>query len=149
MMMMAPLGQIEEIMYVCQEIHQTINSDFMGLACYGKDQKEIRWRYVFGNQSSKWKRMTIRFGKGMAGRVFQTGSPITYTHSSEEDAMEYPIILAEKLEYAIAYPITVHHEIWGVLLFGFRTHQEGLALQQDKIKDSIRSLELAVNSSKA
>ncbi|MBM7660105.1 transcriptional regulator with GAF, ATPase, and Fis domain [Bacillus mesophilus] len=133
----------KQLTNACQEIYQALHVDFTGIACYEGTNKEFRWKYVAGNRSSKWKRMTIRFGKGMAGKVYQTGSRVVYD-SSIDEAIDFPIVLAEKLERAIAFPIFLKQDVWGVLLLGFRKPYDLSKLNQEAIVDYIKKLELIV-----
>lgn len=135
----------KELQHICTQIHQERKVDFLALAICDQAYKEIRWRYVVGSQSTKWKRMVIRFGKGLSGRVFQTGSPIIYSHS-KEDALEYPIILAEKLVSAIAFPVFLHHSVWGVLLLGYRENHELTNIERELMQESVKRIEQHIHT---
>ena len=53
-------------------------------------------------------KITVRYGKGIAGKVISTGRPMTvegFPNHISGKALEYPIMLAENLVAAFAVPI--------------------------------------------
>ncbi|KKI90041.1 hypothetical protein WQ54_23265 [Bacillus sp. SA1-12] len=94
------------------------------MAISSKNAKEIRWKYSSGNSNDKYKRISVRYGKGVAGTVIRTGSPMTissFPHEIPGKPTDYPILLAEQLISCIAVPICFNQTIWGVLLGGNRS----------------------------
>ena len=49
----------------------------MGLALQNSDGPDVKWHYAAGNSNNKYMRITVRYGKGIAGKVISTGRPMT------------------------------------------------------------------------
>lgn len=108
----------------CDRLQETIKCDFVGLAFQESVGPNIGWKVASGNSNDKYERITLRYGKGIAGRVISTGSPMEIKYFPQNiigKALEYPILLAEKLLYAYAVPIFINGVPKGVLLVGFRS----------------------------
>lgn len=108
----------------CEQLQGTIECDFVGLAFQESKGPNIGWKYASGNSNDKYQRITLRYGKGIAGRVISTGRPMEIKYFPQNilgKALEYPILLAEKLLYAYAVPILINSIPKGVLLVGFRS----------------------------
>ena len=72
----------------------------MGLALQNSDGPDVKWHYAAGNSNNKYMKITVRYGKGIAGKVISTGRPMTvegFPNDISGKALEYPIMLAEKL----------------------------------------------------
>lgn len=114
----------EEILFYCHQLANKLPCDFVGLAMYDKSESHIRWKYAIGSRNMKYKRIIVRYGKGIVGQVIQTGSPIILS-SFPQDAVgkdvDYPIMLAERLVSCVAVPICYEQIPQGVLLVGNRT----------------------------
>lgn len=114
----------ESIKMICEQVLQEINCDFVGFAFQNSKGPDIQWHIVAGNQSDKYKLISVRYGKGIAGRVISTGSSVTIEDFPNDiigKALEYPIMLAEKLLYSFAVPIYFKGVSKGVFLVGQRT----------------------------
>lgn len=108
----------------CEQLQGTIECDFVGLAFQESKGPNIGWKIASGNSNDKYERITLRYGKGIAGRVISTGRPMEIKYFPQNilgKALEYPILLAEKLLYAYAVPILINGIPKGVLLVGFRS----------------------------
>lgn len=125
----------------CEKILTEMNVDFVGLALQNQEGPDVSWHFAAGNSNEKYKRITVRYGKGIAGKVISTGSPITIKNFPEGitgKVLEYPIMLAEKLVYAFAVPLFINSVPKGVLLVGRRsniplTEKEQLTVKQAAI----------------
>ncbi|MBU8878027.1 GAF domain-containing protein [Bacillus sp. FJAT-29790] len=134
----------QPIAQACEKILSEINVDFVGLALQNNDGPDVSWHYAAGNSNEKYKRISVRYGKGIAGKVISTGSSITINHFPENipgKALEYPIMLAEKLCYAFAVPILYNGVPKGVLLVGNRTNDSISEREQNMIKQAAITLE--------
>lgn len=115
--------QDQRFVQACNRLIQEINCDFVGLAIQNQKGPDIRWHYAAGNENEKYKRITVRYGKGIAGKVILTGSPMSINNFPENisgKATEYPIMLAEKLVTSYGVPILCKGSPKGVLLVGRR-----------------------------
>jgi nitrogen regulatory protein A len=126
----------QHLLSICETLIETIRCDFAGLAVYNQQGKELRWKYVIGNRNDKYKRIHVRYGKGIAGQVLRSGSMMIIPSFPDQivgKATNYPIILAEKLISSIAVPVFFQKSPWGVLLGGNRT--EGRVYNESDIEE--------------
>jgi nitrogen regulatory protein A len=116
----------EAIFSICQDVLREIDCDFVGFAFQNTVGPDIKWHVAAGNNNDKYKLISVRYGKGIAGRVISTGSPITILDFPNDiigKALEYPIMLAEKLICSFAVPINYNGVSKGVLLVGHRSRE--------------------------
>ena len=69
---------------------------------------DVRWHYAVGNLNDKYKRITVRFGKGIAGKIISSGSPmemVDFPNDIIGKVTDHPIMLAEKLVSYLCGPI--------------------------------------------
>lgn len=107
----------------CNNLLKLIDCDFVGMAIQNQKGPDIKWHYAAGNENEKYKRITVRYGKGIAGKVLLTGSSMSIQHFPKQvqgRATDYPIMLAEKLIHSYAAPIWCKGTAKGVLLVGRR-----------------------------
>jgi nitrogen regulatory protein A len=138
-----------EIAHTCEFILSAIATDFVGLAFQNSEGPDVRWHYAAGNSNEKYKKITVRYGKGIAGKVISTGSSITINNFPENihgKALEYPIMLAEKLIYAFAVPIFYKGAPKGVLLVGRRTNTPITEDEQNIVRQAAQTLEGMISS---
>ena len=89
-------------------------------------------------------RITVRYGKGIAGKVISTGRPMIvedFPHHISGKPLEYPIMLAENLVTAFAVPIHFNSLPKGVLLVGKRTNQPFSKSEQATVLEAAKNLE--------
>ncbi|MDF2035966.1 GAF domain-containing protein [Cytobacillus oceanisediminis] len=141
-------GESAHIDQACEKVLTELECDFVGLALQNTDGPDVRWHYAAGNSNEKYKRISVRYGKGIAGKVISTGRPM-YVENFPENiagkALEYPIMLAEALKYAYAVPIHFKGIPKGVLLIGSRSGQPINENKQSTARDAARTLELKLN----
>ncbi|MCY9139185.1 GAF domain-containing protein [Peribacillus frigoritolerans] len=133
----------------CEYVLDEMNGDFVGLALQNRKGPDISWHYAAGNRNDKYKRITVRYGKGIAGRVISTGTPMKiegFPNNIHGKALDFPIMLAENLRCAFAVPIQFKSAPKGVLLVGKRTVQPISESDQHKILDAAKKLEKELNS---
>lgn len=117
----------EAILEICKGVLQRIDCDFVGFAFQNPIGPDIKWHVAAGNNNEKYKLISVRYGKGIAGRVISTGSPMTILDFPNDiigKALEYPIMLAEKLISSYAVPITYNGVSKGVFLVGHRSSKD-------------------------
>ncbi|WP_433959408.1 GAF domain-containing protein [Cytobacillus horneckiae] len=134
----------------CLNLFPKLSSDFIGLALQNDDGPDVSWRYAAGNQNEKYKRISVRYGKGIAGKVISTGRPMTimdFPHHITGRALQYPIMLAENLRYAFAVPIHINEMPKGVFLIGNRTEKPVAEMDKDIIQKAAHMLERELGSS--
>jgi nitrogen regulatory protein A len=128
----------------CEKVLAEIKCDFVGLALQNSDGPDVKWHYAAGNSNNKYIRITVRYGKGIAGKVIATGRPMTvegFPHHISGKPLEYPIMLAEKLVTAFAVPIHFNSLPKGVLLVGKRTNQSFSKSEQMAVLKATKCLE--------
>lgn len=108
-------------------LRQQFDFDFVSAAVVPTDAgaQFVRWKYVAGATSDRYRRIVLSSGSGIGGIVFKTGKPmIVYDIDEEIDASEfssYPIVFAEDLRAFCAVPLMKKYRVHGVLLCAFRT----------------------------
>jgi nitrogen regulatory protein A len=120
---METVKKYQPVVQACDELMAQLKCDFVGLALQNEEGPDVRWHYAIGNTNDKYKRIILRYGKGIAGKVIATGRPMTIKHFPEDiqgKELEYPIMLAEKIISSFAVPILRKGSPKGVLLLGQR-----------------------------
>ncbi|WP_442597984.1 GAF domain-containing protein [Neobacillus sp. D3-1R] len=133
----------------CTDLLKHVQVDFVGVAIQNEVGPDVRWHCAVGNLNDKYKRITVRYGKGNAGRVISTGSPVMITNFPENilgKSTDYPIMLAEKLVSSYAVPLFFNGLPKGVLLVGNRFEHTFSKDEQLFIKKSASTLEEAIKS---
>jgi nitrogen regulatory protein A len=134
---------------VCSELLKEINVEYVGLAIQNEVGPDVRWHCCAGNLNDKYKRITVRYGKGIAGRVISSGSPMMIAKFPEDiigKSTDYPIMLAEKLVSSYAVPLFFSGIPKGVLLVGNRAEHHFSHEEQQIVKKSAVYLEGAIKS---
>ncbi|WP_127530252.1 GAF domain-containing protein [Paenibacillus kobensis] len=115
------MADIHEVENRLQMIKIRTSSDFIGLGLYDRSRKRRNdWLIVLGNRSSKYKLMRLKAGQGIAGTAILTGRPAIGHRNAEDSAGHCPVMLAEGLASAAAFPIIRDHGVQGVLMLGNR-----------------------------
>ncbi|MDX8367114.1 GAF domain-containing protein [Cytobacillus sp. Hm23] len=138
----------EQINQVCEKLLLQLKCDFIGLALQNTEGPNIKWHYAAGNSNDKYKRITLRFGKGIAGRVISTGRPMYIENFPEKilgKALEYPIMLAENILFAYAVPIFSNNIPKGVILAGNREKRAINEREQATVRETAKILEEKLN----
>lgn len=121
-----------------ETLKNTINADFIGLAIYDAMTEEIRWRLAVGATNSRYKRIVIRMGKGIAGEVIQLNRTVkieSFPHDVLGKPIEYPILLVEHIKSSIAVPVSDSLKIYGVLLVGQRNERRYTESEETEINN--------------
>jgi nitrogen regulatory protein A len=141
---MTEFKEWHDVIVICNQLRDRISSDFVGLAFQNRVGPDVRWHYVSGNLNDKFQRITVRFGKGIAGKIISTGSPMMLNDFPNEilgKATDYPIMLAEKLVSTFAVPLFFNAVPKGVLLVGKRESHIFQELEQEQVKEAALFLE--------
>lgn len=142
------LTQNEQLIKIGQKLLDDISCDFVGIAIQNNTGPDVRWHFALGNKNDKYKRITVRYGKGIAGRVVSTGRPMEVVHFPNQiigKALEYPIMLAEKLVSSYAVPILFQGIPKGVLLVGRRYFEPFQVAEQKLVLQFVQSIQEIVD----
>ncbi|MEO2078059.1 MAG: GAF domain-containing protein [Bacillus sp. (in: firmicutes)] len=141
---MKEIIEIPAVIEVCNRLMAAVNCDFVALALQNKVGPDVRWHYASGNLNEKYKRITVRFGKGIAGKIISSGSPMMLTDFPNGilgKVTDHPIMLAEKLVSSYAVPLFFNSVPKGVLLIGNRRSSVFTEANQQEVIESARTLE--------
>lgn len=133
----------------CNNLLNQLKCDFVGLAIQNQKGPDIKWHYAAGNQNEKYRRITVRYGKGIAGKVLLTGVPMSIQNFPEQipgRSTDYPIMLAEKLIHSYAAPIHCKGVPKGVLLVGRRQGNPFDETEQHLVQQVAADMEELLNS---
>lgn len=132
------------ILDICHQLRAELNCDFVALAIQNDIGPDIKWPYVSGNRNEKYKRITVRYGKGIAGKVISTGRPMMISDLPNDKRsliLEHPIMLAEQLLSAYAAPLFIKGTAKGALLAGNRYSHPFTEIEQNTIANYVKKLE--------
>ncbi|MEH7417849.1 GAF domain-containing protein [Neobacillus drentensis] len=141
---MTEIKELPKVIEICNQLKELVSCDFVGLAIQNKVGPDVRWHYAVGNLNDKYKRITVRFGKGIAGKVISTGTSmmmIDFPYQTTDKITDYPIALAEKLNTCYAVPLFFNGVPKGVLLAGNRESRPFNDQDQECVKESGQDLE--------
>ena len=85
--------------------------DFVALALVQPVEHRfaMKWEYVIGNQSTRYRRIVMQTGKGVGGRCLQIRKTATGRRCRRDarldDLFNYPIVIAEGLKSFGAIPL--------------------------------------------
>ncbi|MEC1522378.1 GAF domain-containing protein [Neobacillus niacini] len=141
---MTEIKGISQVNEVCEGLKKRIGCEFVALALQNEVGPDVRWHYASGNLNDKYKRITVRFGKGIAGKIISSGSPmmlIDFPNDIYGKVTDHPIMLAEKLVSCYAVPIFFNSSPKGVLLVGKREKYTFSEDDQEMVQDAALELE--------
>jgi len=119
------MDKIERSINQClEDLRLKTNADFTAFACQEPGEAVIRWKYAVGNRNERFRRIVLRSGKGIAGKVLMSGRLMileNYKPRQYDDPREYPILYAEELQSAMGVPVLIQDRVRGVMLIGYRT----------------------------
>jgi nitrogen regulatory protein A len=146
---MTEIRENHGVMEVCDRLRKEVGCDFVALALQNEVGPDVRWHYASGNVNDKYKRITVRFGKGIAGKIISSGSPMMMNDFPNDiygKVTDHPIMLAEKLISCYAVPLFFNGSPKGVLLIGKRVSYIFSESEQEKVKESGETLEQLLRS---
>ncbi|WP_040206176.1 GAF domain-containing protein [Neobacillus jeddahensis] len=141
---MTEIRELQQVIEICDQLKGQVHCDFVGLAIQNEIGPDVRWHYASGNLNDKYKRITVRFGKGIAGKIISSGSPMMMSHFPHDiwgKVTDYPIALAEKLVSCYAVPLFFNDVPKGVLLVGKREAHTFSEFHQQVAMEAAQSLE--------
>lgn len=141
---MTEIREMSAVMKTCDQLLGDIGCEFVALALQNEVGPDVRWHYAAGNLNDKYKRITVRFGKGIAGKIISSGSPMMLSNFPNDiygKITDHPIMLAEKLVSCYAVPLFFNFVPKGVLLVGKRISYTYTEKDQQKVKESALTLE--------
>lgn len=117
--------------------------DFVSLAfVHGLNRPLLTWQYAAGNLSSRYRRIVLASGRGIAGMVFQAGrGMVIQSVRTEIPAMElaeFPIVITEKLESLYALPLWREDTVEGILMVAFRQANQITPALLARLLDALR-----------
>jgi signal transduction protein with GAF and PtsI domain len=121
----------QSIQWELEKLKSEMELDFVAVAFSDGQYRDIYWRFALGAHSDQYKKIAVRMGRGMAGKVMQGMSPHIVTKFPDdvkEEIQEYPIFLVESLYSGMGVSINsdihVHKQARGVLLVGHRSSRQ-------------------------
>lgn len=141
---MKEIMELQEVIKVCDILMAVVGCEFVALALQNEVGPDVRWHYASANLNDKYKRITVRFGKGIAGKIISSGSPMMITNFPNGvigKVTDYPIMLAEKLISSYAVPLFFNAVPKGVLLIGNRRTTTFTEQDQQYVRESAQALE--------
>jgi nitrogen regulatory protein A len=141
---MKEIIELQEVIKVCNSLMAVVGCEFVALALQNEVGPDVRWHYASANLNDKYKRITVRFGKGIAGKIISSGSPMMITDFPNGvigKVTDYPIMLAEKLVSSYAVPLFFNAVPKGVLLIGNRRATTFTEQDQQYVRESAQALE--------
>lgn len=129
---------------LCQNLLKEIRCDFVAFALLSSDQLEVGWQIASGNRDEMYKRISVHFGKGIAGHVISTNNSYEIKHfpfDVKGRVRDYPIMLTEKLLSAYAIPFMYKSVPLGALLVGNRYRYEFSNNEKQIVKNAAARIE--------
>jgi nitrogen regulatory protein A len=142
---MAELMELQQVVEACNLLMQDIGCDFVGVAIQNEIGPDVKWHYASGNLNDKYKRITVRYGKGIAGKIISSGSPLMiegFPNHILGKTIDYPIMLAEKLISSYGAPLFFNAVPKGVLVVGKRKQHHFPVSEQEMVKKAAVKLEV-------
>ena len=125
MAMIAERSIDENLTLVVEKSRQILGTDTSFIALHDEKTDELRWHISSGLVTERFKRLRVRMGKGLAGKVAQSGKWIVVEDYFKEIGSDFQGITREEgLISGIAVPIQIGQTNYGVL-FAFnriKTH---------------------------
>ncbi|BFH37429.1 GAF domain-containing protein [Paenibacillus melissococcoides] len=137
----------QQVQRELEELKRDMGLDFVAVALADGKYRDIYWRFALGANSERYKMITVRMGRGMAGKVLQGKRPHVVTAFPEEvrdEVLEYPIFLVESLRSGVGVSVDsiadVRRKAYGVLLVGQRSPREFSAHDIERVQSCARTL---------
>lgn len=138
-----PLTIQQQIQQELQQLKSELALDFVAVALADANYRDIYWKIALGAKSERYRKITVRMGRGMAGKVLQTKRPHIVTSFPEEvrdEMLEYPIFLVEAIRSAVGVSVDSarpeQKQSYGVLLVGQREERVFLEEEIARVEQS-------------
>ena len=120
---MNEIKQYEPLVTFCQTVIKELPCDFVGVAIQNQRGPDVRLHYAVGDGMTNINGLPFVMEKGLLVGLFQREDRLKWLIFQMNilgKALEYPIMLAEKLVSAYAVPVFFEGMPKGVLLVGRR-----------------------------
>ncbi|RAV05124.1 hypothetical protein [Paenibacillus sp. YN15] len=148
-----PLTTQQQIQLELQQLKSGMALDFVALALADANYRDIHWKIALGARSGRYKKITVRMGNGMAGKVLQARRPHVVTFFPEEvqdEVLGYPIFLVESLRSGVGVSVDSiggeRKQAYGVLLVGQREERVFSEEDIEEVKCSAARLAVLYDS---
>jgi len=122
MAMIAERSIDENLTLVVEKSRQILGTDTSFIALHDEKTDELRWHTSSGLVTERFKRLRVRMGKGLAGKVAQSGKWIVVEDYFKEIGSDFQGITREEgLISGITVPIQIGQTNYGVLFAFNRT----------------------------
>ncbi|RDY71816.1 hypothetical protein DXT76_05710 [Halobacillus trueperi] len=123
---------------LCTKVAAETEASLVAIAEYHSPSQGVRWTYADRPLNERYKRMNVMYGKGVAGRVLQTGTAFRCENVADLPLplREYPIVLSEKIRAFVALPIITPSLFGAVVFIAYRSPH---ALPDKKVCDRVSS----------
>ncbi len=122
MAMIAERSIDENLTLVVEKSRQILGTDTSFIALHDEKTDELRWHISSGLVTERFKRLRVRMGKGLAGKVAQSGKWIVVEDYFKEIGSDFQGITREEgLISGITVPIQIGQTNYGVLFAFNRT----------------------------
>ena len=107
---------------VCLELLNKTEASTIMIALMDEQTNHLQWRYAIKPMNERYRRMHIGYGKGVAGKVMQTGRVWSCERREQLPLSlgKYPIVISEQLQSFVAIPLETNRLFGAVLLIGYR-----------------------------
>lgn len=126
-----------------EQLEKEFEFDFISIALVqtAEGRFAIKWKYASGQTSDRYKRLTLQYGKGVAGTVFKVGKPMLIENVDDmyegKDLFNNPILILESLKSFGAIPLYKYNRVAGVLLAGFRKEGKMTSELFERFKEAV------------
>lgn len=137
---------------IIDRLREQMGYDFVSVAIAESAVNDfvLTWKYASGNLNNRYQRIVLQSGKGIAGIVFKTGSPMLVPCVADgldpQQLYNYPILISERLTSLTAIPLYLAGRVEGVLLAAYRGEQrmsqEELHRLYEKLQGSFGDYEI-------
>lgn len=142
-----PLTIQKQIQTELKQLKSELKLDFIAVALADTSYRDIYWKIALGANSERYRKIMVRMGKGMAGKVLKAKAPHIVTHFPEEvrdEMLEYPIFLIESLRSGVGVSVDSSQPeqrlSYGVLLVGQREERVFSHKEVERIEQSAAAL---------
>ena len=125
-----------------RRLKEAYGFDFTSLALVMESEYPLlNWVYATGNRNTRYRRIVLESGKGVAGGVYKTRRAMVIQDSKNEmtpaERIRYPITMAEELRSVMAFPLWRDGSVRGVLMLAFR---ESDRIQKELYEQVLREI---------
>lgn len=116
--LLASQSREEAQLIIVNAAHRVARAEIAGILFANKRRTELRMEAVVGHRSIETANLRVRLGQGLAGRVFETGTPHRVDDWTTDTSITkefFRIANVEGTQTAVCVPITAHEEVIGTL----------------------------------